>query len=63
VTRFDLLARFARFLNLVVAQAIHVGPSHTRWMAEGWTYAYSFELGLLNDGLTYDEFHREWEAA
>ncbi len=61
--QFDLLARFARFLNLVVAQAIRVGPPAGRWMSEGWSDAYRFELGLINDGLTYEEFHQQWEAA
>lgn len=59
VTRFDILARFTRFLNLVVAQALRNDPKQA-WKAEGWHQAYVFELGLLNDGKTYDEYHYEW---
>lgn len=59
---FDLLARFTRFLNLAVAQAICAGPAPARWMAESWVKAYEHELGLLNDGMTCDAFHRAWEA-
>ena len=58
-SQFDILARFARFLNLVVAQALHSDPKQA-WKAEGWRDAYAFELSLLNDGKTYDEYHYEW---
>jgi hypothetical protein len=51
------------FLNLVVAQAIRNGDPLHRWMSESWEHAYVFELDLLRDGKTYEEFHREWEAA
>jgi hypothetical protein len=28
-------------------------------MSEGWEQGYVFELGLVNAGQTYDDFHRE----
>lgn len=60
--RFDLLARFRAFLNLVMAASL-CARAKERWKAEGWQDGYHFELTLINDGKTYDQWHEEYMNA